>query len=295
MPSSVQPRSSMSGQAASRSRRPVSSQVAVAAVECCSVDERVARLKSSKRSRRVKVCPIRSPARSRRATRSTSPASRPSSSAWLLRVPDRPIAHCEPMERRRRPTSTGRGSQQVGQRPQVSARRLADGGAQLGLLAGGELADRADAVSVELGGRDRADAPEPLDRERVEEGLLPVGIDRRAGRRACRRRWPPWRGTSSGRCRPRSAAPPRRAPGCAGSPRSPRADRPGAAVRPRRGTPRRSRSPRPAASCRRRSRRPRLLASTYAEKRGGTTSASGHSRCACRPPIAEWTPYALAS
>ena len=37
------------------------------------------------------------------------------------------------------------------------------------------------------------------------------------------------------------------------------------------------------------------LASVYAEKRGGTTIASGQSRRACRPPIAVRIPYAFAS
>ena len=38
-----------------------------------------------------------------------------------------------------------------------------------------------------------------------------------------------------------------------------------------------------------------LLASEYAVKRGGTTIACGHSRCARRWPIAVWTPNAFAS
>ena len=37
------------------------------------------------------------------------------------------------------------------------------------------------------------------------------------------------------------------------------------------------------------------LAAVYAAIRGGTTSASGQSRRACRPPIALRTPRALAS
>jgi hypothetical protein len=38
-----------------------------------------------------------------------------------------------------------------------------------------------------------------------------------------------------------------------------------------------------------------LLASEYACMRGDTTIACGHSRKACAPPIAAWTPKALAS
>ena len=38
-----------------------------------------------------------------------------------------------------------------------------------------------------------------------------------------------------------------------------------------------------------------LLASVYADIRGGTTIVCGHSWRACRPPIAPRTPKALAS
>jgi hypothetical protein len=38
-----------------------------------------------------------------------------------------------------------------------------------------------------------------------------------------------------------------------------------------------------------------LLASAYADIRGSTTTAPGHSARACFPPIAVRTPYALAS
>ena len=38
-----------------------------------------------------------------------------------------------------------------------------------------------------------------------------------------------------------------------------------------------------------------LLASLYADIRGGTTTAGGHNRRACAPPIAVRTPYAFAS
>ncbi len=40
-----------------------------------------------------------------------------------------------------------------------------------------ELTDRADAVAVQLLRRHRADAPQPLDGERQEELLLPIGLD----------------------------------------------------------------------------------------------------------------------
>ena len=72
------------------------------------VCERVMRVKSPKRMRSTTVRPTRSDARRRRATRSTSPMSTASRSA-AVRGP-RPSACCEPIERMRRPVTTGRGS-----------------------------------------------------------------------------------------------------------------------------------------------------------------------------------------
>ena len=70
--------------------------------------DRVARLKSSNRSRSTTVRQSRRAARNRRHTRSTRPINRLSSSGSDSRR--RPNAHCEPIDRRRRPTTTARGS-----------------------------------------------------------------------------------------------------------------------------------------------------------------------------------------
>ena len=72
------------------------------------VCERVAREKSSKRSRRTTVRPTRRAVRIRRVTRSTSVTRAVSMAA--ADVGERPSARCAPIERRRRPTCTGRGS-----------------------------------------------------------------------------------------------------------------------------------------------------------------------------------------
>ena len=67
------------------------------------------------------------------------------------------------------------------------------------------------------------------------------------------------------------------------------------AARRRRGTPRRSTCPRRAAWCRRRPRTPPCWPPSRPTCAAATTTASGHSRRACRPPIAVRTPHAFAS
>ena len=82
--------------------------VAVSAVPWSRVCERVARLKSSKRRRSITVRPTRFALRMRRVTRSTRPTST-ASTAGTVRG-ERPSARCDPIDRRRRPVWTGRGS-----------------------------------------------------------------------------------------------------------------------------------------------------------------------------------------
>ena len=258
MPSRVQPRSSISGQATSSSPRPVSSQVAVDAVERGIVR------RAGGPGEVVEAQPQREGPPDPLAA--AQPPGDPVDQAGEQRVelrrgpcgcPARPIAHCEPIELRRRPTSTGRGSRRLASAHRCRPGGLADRGGQLELLAPRELADGADPVGVQLGGGDRADAPEPLDRQRVQELLLavgrhqeqPVGLADGAGHLgevlgagdADRDRQPDLVAHPLGAARRRSS----------------RAPRPAGAARRRRGTPRRSRCPRPAAWCRRRSRRPR--------------------------------------
>ena len=63
------------------------------------------------------------------------------------------------------------------ERVQVTARRAAEYRHQRGLADTRDLADRRDPARVELGLGDRADAPEPADRERMQELELAFGRD----------------------------------------------------------------------------------------------------------------------
>ena len=105
---SVSPRSRMRGMAIASSDRAVTRIVWVCEVGRERVCERVARAKSSKRSRNTIVRASRSPLRSRPATRSHRASSMaPSSDSGRAR---RPNARCEPIDLRLRPVWTGRGS-----------------------------------------------------------------------------------------------------------------------------------------------------------------------------------------
>ena len=125
------------------------------------------RVKSSKRRRSTTVRPTRSARRSRRAMRSTIPA-RSSSTRRGERGP-RPPARCEPIERRRRPTCHRPRVAVVGERVEVAPGGAAEHRHQADLVERGDLADGGMPRSVQLLGGDRADAPQPLDGQRVEE------------------------------------------------------------------------------------------------------------------------------
>ena len=109
----------------------------------------------------------------RPVTRSTSPIRLASTSA--SRCGPRPIARCAPIERRRRPGCTGRGSRlwarawrwRPDPRPTIAISRSS-------LIRATSPTVR-DAVPVQLRGRHLADAPQPLDGQRMEEGELAVG------------------------------------------------------------------------------------------------------------------------
>ena len=107
-PTSVIPWRSIIGIAAASSPLAVARIVWVWAVASESVCERVAREKSPKRKRSTTVRHTRRAARSRRARRSTSATTMVSRSSGDRGV--RPSARCAPIERRRRPTRTRRGS-----------------------------------------------------------------------------------------------------------------------------------------------------------------------------------------
>jgi len=72
MPISVMPRSSIIGSASRSNVRPAVSNITVSVVDSCSVCDRVARVRSSKRRRSVTVRVTRCALRRRRASRSTS-------------------------------------------------------------------------------------------------------------------------------------------------------------------------------------------------------------------------------
>ena len=164
------------------------------------VRERVARLKSSNRSRSTTVRPTRSAARIRRVTRSTSPTSIASRSP-LTSPRRRPSACCEPIDPRRRPVCTGRGSRLCASacrcRP-VAAPSIDTSASR---RAGRHLADGRDALRVQLAARSPGRRPTAA-RPAAGAGTRARG---RAARPAARRAWPPrwrpWRGTSSGRRR----------------------------------------------------------------------------------------------
>ena len=187
-PSSVMPRSWMSGIAASSSSRAVARRRSVSAVASMTVCDRVARVKSPNRSRSTTVRQTRCAPRIRWVSLSISPTITVSS-APRERGIDRPSARCAPIERRRRRTrSTCRGSRLFASacrcrpdaRPTISIRRSSSNAAS--------CPTRGQADRVELRLRDRSDAPQPLDRQRVQE--LDLAIRRhdqqpvRLGRRA---------------------------------------------------------------------------------------------------------------
>ena len=158
-----------------------------------------------------------------------------------------------------------------------------------------DVGDGRDAAVVQLGGGLGADAPQPLDRERVQERQLstrrhdqqPVrlgdaarhlGEELRAGDTHRDRQAHPLAhlGTQPG-WRSRPAMPDTR--------RSPPTSRKASSID----------SPSTSGVVSSNTPNTALLASLYAVIRGGTATADGHSRSACRPPIAVRTPKALAS
>ena len=134
-------------------------------------------------------------------------------------------------------------------RVEVAAGRAAEDGDQVGLAARGGVGDRADPARVQLPGAPLADAPERLDRERVQEGRLirPCELEQPVGLRGAARhlRQQP---------RARHADGHRQADRLAHLAAQPRGDRRAgcrrsARARGRRGTPPRARAPRRAAPC----------------------------------------------
>ena len=137
--------------------------------------ERVARAKSSKRSRSTTVRPARFARRMRPVTRSTS-ASRVS-----VDLAGRPRAPPERPLRPDRPPAPARPDTPsvvvVRERVQVPARGAAEHRDERLLRELRDLTDRPDPAVVQARRGLRPDAPQPLDRKRVEEPELPLGRD----------------------------------------------------------------------------------------------------------------------
>ena len=237
--------------------------------------------------------PTRRAARIRRVTRSTRPTSTVSTAAAVFG--ERPSACCEPIEPRRRPIRTGRRVAVVRERVQVTAGGAAEQRDERALVEPRDLPDRRDPARPELPRRDRPDAPEPLDRERMQEGELAVRRhdEQAVGLRdAARHLGEELRPRDADRDRQPDALEhvalqPQR--------RSRSARRRAAASRERRGTPRRSRAPRRTATCRRTPCRRPCSPRSRRRSAAGRRSRAGRAVAACAPPIAEWMPYAFAS
>ena len=175
-PTSVSPRSAISGAAAATSSRAASRITSVDAVARGMVCERVARPKSSNRNRSTTVRPVRSGL----AHPPGDPVDQVDhdgvdlscATSCCLR---RPSARCAPTERRRTPVTTRRRSMLRDNAnswrpiapPTIDAER--------GLAEFGDIGDRLDAVRVQLLRGLDADAPQPAHRQRVQERQLPVG------------------------------------------------------------------------------------------------------------------------
>ena len=292
MPSSVRPWRSIAGITAASRPRAVASSAAVSCVGSPSVCERVAREKSSNRSRRITVRQTRCARRSRRARRSTSATSCASSAACDRRP--RPSARCVPIERRRRPTTTGRGSRLWASawrwRPAARPRIPTSAGSPSAATFATVVIPRACSLLAVAG---------------------PTPHSRSTGS-GCRNASSPAGGTTSS---PSGFASPLATfarnfvratptvigrPTCASTRRLSRTAM-SAGAPAIRSIPRTSRnassidSPSTCGDVSSKIANTALLASEYALIRGGTTIARGHSRRAVRPPIAVRTPCAFAS
>ena len=118
------------------------------------------------------------------------------------RGPRRPSERCEPIERRRRPVRTRRGSRLCARawswRPAARPSRSTSSGSPSRAT---WPTVRSPAL-VQLSRGHRADPPQALDRQGMEEGRLLAGRRPRAARRAWPPRWPPSPGAWSAPPRP---------------------------------------------------------------------------------------------
>ncbi len=276
----VSPRTSIIGMTLASRSRAAARMAAVLAVGWGSVWERVAREKSSKRRRRTTVRPIR-------------PAG-PHAPGDAVDQPDehhvdgldRSAASARaraatPIEPRRRPTCTGRGSRLWARACRCRPDARPSMATSAGLGQPGDVGHGGDAPGVQLLRRDRADAPQALHRQRVEEGELAVG---RHDEQAVRLGHAAGHlGQELGPGHPDGDGQPDAFPDLAAQPDGDlgRRAREPAQARRRRGTPRRWTAPSTSGVVSSNTSNTALLAAEYAEKRGATTIAWGHSRRAC--------------
>ena len=166
------PRSWIIGSAPRSSTLAASSRVAVCAVASASECERVAREKSSKRSRSTTVRAVRWPSRRRRPSRSSVPARIASSSCIAAGAAAERLLRADGAAA---PGGVDRARvEPARQRVEVPARGPADDRDEARLAERRGIGHRADAERVQLGRGDLADAPEPLDGQRLQERALAV-------------------------------------------------------------------------------------------------------------------------
>ena len=131
--------------------------------------DRVARPKSSNRSRSTTVRPVRPAVRIRRVIRSIRLTTTASISVADIVLPARPEralrADRAAPHARHHPAAID----VAGQRKQLMTHRAADHGCERRLAELGDIGDRLDAVRVQLLGGLHADAPQPPHRQRVQE------------------------------------------------------------------------------------------------------------------------------
>ena len=294
MPTRVRPRSAINGWAVVISPRAASRMVCVCTVSRSRVRDRVARVKSSKRSRSVTVRPGRFAARIRRVTRSTRPARVASTSSGGVRAaPDRALRpdRAAALADHDRPRIAV-----VRERVEMPAGGDPEDRDQFRLVQPRDVPDGPDAVLMEFLRRDRTDAPQHLHVQRMQEVQLAFGRARAAARPAWRPGWRPSPGTWSGRC-----------PTVIGRPTFSSTD-----ARSRRAIVHRRAADlvQPADVeerlvdrdalderewCPGTPRRPPCWPPSRPTSAATTTIASGHSSRAIRPPIAVRTPRAFAS
>ena len=288
----MQPRRATSGATAASSSRAAAITSAWAAVGSGSVRAREMRVKSSKRTCSVSVRPVRASARIRRVTRSAS-ASRTASSAAAPCGP-RPSACCDPKLRRRgggRTARTSRWCAAAWRWPPAARPRMAIRSASLRAAASATVRiPRACSFRAVFSPTPQSASTASGCRKAVSSARAssssPSGFAARLAIFASSR----VRATPTVTARPTARRTSRRSRAAIarGEPEirsSPRTSRNASS----------SESPSTSGAVRSNTANSARLASTYASKRAGTTTASGQRRRARAPCMPPWTPRARAS